>query len=223
MAKKKRKTYDYAYVDDELEYLNREIVKRFGVLKSLLTLDEINILGEIGKVYRELAVLIRKSLLAIARFYYTELWESEREYTRWLDEQWIEDILTGYDPVSKYVFANEEDRKRARLVEAVMASSTPGAEADSAAKSLALMYRIYTVRVADEAAVQSLKDQGVTYVQWIAEIDNRTCQVCFDRDKRIYQLSKLPDKPHINCRCTLRSVTENAKPVQYKTPSGRSE
>lgn len=208
---KKRRTYDYDYVDELIEYLNREIVKRFSTLKSILTMDEINIVGEVGKVYRELAVLVRQVLLSIARYYYREMWEEERRYTMWLDEQWIEDILTGYDPVSKYVFANEEDRKRARLVEALMASSTPGAEADSAARSLALMYKIYTVRVADEAAVQALKDQGTDYVQWLAELDNRTCEVCVGRNKKIYPMDALPDKPHINCRCTIRRVDGYAK------------
>lgn len=220
MAKKKRRTYDYVYVDDELEYLNREIAKRFSRLKSLLAVSEVNIAGEIGKVYRDLAVLIRKSLLAIARFYYIEMWEEERKYTQWLDEQWIEDILTGYDPVSKYVFANEEDRKRARLVEAVLASSTPSAEMQSAMKSLALMYKIYAVRVADEAVLQSLNDQDTKYVEWLAELDNRTCEVCWTRDGKVYPIDALPDKPHINCRCTVRRVKNYGKIDYASTRNG---
>lgn len=215
MPRKKPREYDYTVVDEELDYLYRQIASRFSALKSLLTIDEVNILGAVNDLYAELGRIIRKVLLAIAQYYYGYMWEdSEKEYTRWLDEQWIEDVLTGYDPMSKYIFVNEEDRKRARLVEALMASSTPAAEADAAAKSLGLMYRIYAVRVADEAAVAALRDQGVDLVMWLAERDNRTCEICWERDKKIYPITDLPDKPHINCRCTVRSVS-NVQRIEY--------
>lgn len=219
MAKRKKRTYDYAFVDDEIAYLNREIAKQFSALKAMTALDEINIKTEVGKAYRSLAVLIRKVLLLVARYYYTEAWEQERRYRNWLDEQWIEDILTGYDPVSKYVFVNEEDRKRARLVEALIASKTPAKELDAASKSLALMFRVYVVRVADEAVLRSMRDQDTEYVQWIAELDERTCEICSARDLRIYPIELLPDKPHINCRCTYRTVKKDYAKIEY-TPAG---
>ena len=209
--------YDYDFADEQIEILNREIVEAFSRLRSVLTLDEINAIGEIGKVYRELAVLIRKVLLLIARYYYTEAWTSERKWVDWPDEDWVDEILSAYDPVSKYVFVNEEDRKRARLVEAVMASEDPAPEVDRAARAIAFQYGIYIIRVADEAAIQSLKDQGTDYVEWVAEIDNRTCNVCYLRDGKIYPIRDLPDKPHINCRCTIRKVNDYAK-IEYAPP-----
>lgn len=219
MAKtaKMAKTYNYDYADRAIEFLADEVARYFSVLKSLLTLDEINVIGEVGKVFRALSELIRKILLEIAQYYYEFLWEDKKAIQRRLDEIWIEDMLTDYDVVAKYVFKNEEDRKRARLVEAIMASKNPTEEVNPAAKNLFNMYRTFVIRVADEAAIESLKDQGIQYVQWIAELDNRTCSVCQSLDKRIFELPELPDKPHINCRCTIRSVRNNAR-IPYETP-----
>ena len=205
--------YNYEYADCVMALVAKEVVRAFSSLKSQLFIDEINVISRVNAVYRDLGQMVRRAYRKIARYYYGIIWDDEvRESPDYLlDEEWIEAILEGYDPLSHYVFTHEEDRKRALLIEAIMASQNPKEEIDAAAKRLGFMYNIYSVRVADEAAVKAFLDQGVRRVQWIAELDNRTCKVCYTRDGKIYPMSELPPKPHINCRCTLRRIDTNAE------------
>ena len=64
----------------------------------------------------------------------------------------------------------------------------------------------YGITVVDEATLKAFKDMGVKKVKWIAELDRRTCKICRDRNGAIYELSKVPQKTHYNCRCYLEPV-----------------
>ena len=194
----------YEYTDRMINYLDKQVVRKFSSAKSLLSVDEINILDLIKKLYSDLSDEVRKIYLRIAKAAYNAAIKGNERTV--IDNDWVEYILEGYDPVSKYVFVNEEDRKEARLVEALLASETRGAEMDAAMRSLALMYHIYGVRITDEAMLQAYRDEGEEYVMWQAEEDEKTCRVCSRRDGKIYELEYLPPKPHINCRCWYRSL-----------------
>lgn len=192
-----RKTMTYEYTDKVIKYINKRLIDLFGKLRSIANFDQLNVLQAVNDTYEEADRVIRKAYLRLARNTYRN---------RKIDEDWIDFILTAYDPVSKYVYANEFDRKRARLIEALISSPTKAKEVDAAMRALSVQARIYAVTVTDKAHLQELEDNRVIKVQWIAEKDEKTCTVCHKRDGKIYLLKDLPPKPHPNCRCWLKEV-----------------
>lgn len=196
---------DYRYTDRVIGYINRRLIEKFSALKTIIDFDELNILQEVNKTYDDLNRIVRRAFLKIAQQAYKD--NIRLRAYKDLDEQWVDELLSGYDPVSKYVFTNEQDRRRARLAEAIIASPTKVQEIISAMKSMSFMYRTYAVRVTDEAALQAFKDNSDNpQIRWIAELDDRTCGVCWERDGNTYSLSELPSKPHLNCRCMFEEV-----------------
>lgn len=189
---------DYEYTDKVIAYIDKQLIERYSRLKSLVSFDELNVLQEVNALYREIDIIVRKAFLDLANKVYRE---NVRRAIRSLDEQWLDNLLNAYDPVSKYVFTHEEDRKCARLIEAVIASSTKAQEINAALRSMSFMCRIYAVRITDEAVLQAFKDEGEDLVKWVAEKDEKTCSVCYKRDGKIYEIDLLPPKPHPNCRC----------------------
>lgn len=201
---------NYEYTDKVISYIDKQLIERYSRLKSLVSFDELNVLQEVNFLYQEIDLLVRRTFLKLAnRAYFDNV---KRNQLRVLDEQWVSALLSAYDPVSKYVFYHEEERKCARLIESLIASTTKAQEIDAALRSMSFMCRVYAVRVTDEAVLQALKDDEENLVQWIAEKDEKTCSVCHSRDGKVYELESLPQKPHPNCRCRYRG---------YR--SGRSE
>lgn len=194
----------YEYTDKIISYIDKQLIERYARLKSLLSFDELNVLQSVHALYQELDILIRQMFLKLAAHTYSST-VKYRDLCS-IDEEWVDRLLNAYDPTSKYVFIHEEDRKCARLVEALIASTTKTKEIDTAMRSMSLMCRVYAVRVTDEATLQAFKDDGEYLVRWVAEKDEKTCSVCHSRDGKIYELDFLPPKPHINCRCWYRRV-----------------
>lgn len=121
-----------------------------------------------------------------------------------LDEGWIEDFFDEYNPVTKYVFRNEMGRKESRLFESLVASSKERHQSYKTAENL-LKRQVnqYAIELEDAIAMVVYKDLGVTYVQWIAEDDHKTCGVCNELDGQIFPLAEAPPKQHYHCRCYL--------------------
>lgn len=189
----------YDFTDRVITYFDKQLVRRYMTLKNLMLLEETDVIANVNQLYRELGILSRQMYLNIARKTYLDWLKVDAN--RMIEEDWIDFWLTAYDPVAKYVYVNEEDRKRARLIEALMASNTRDKEIDAAMRSMSLMFRIFAVRITDEAQIQALKDNSELIVMWEAEEDDRTCGVCMGLDGKIFRIEDLPAKPHINCRC----------------------
>lgn len=202
---------NYDYTDKVIAYIDNRLIEGFSRLKSLVSFDELNVMQDVNALCNSMYVIIRGVFLMLANKVYQD--NVRRKGLRELDEQWLDEILNGYDPVSKYVFSSEIDRKRARLIEAIMASSTKSREVDAAMRSLSLMCRIYADRVTDEAVMRAYVDDEEGRVKWVAEKDGKTCPVCLSRDGRIYEIEDLPSKPHINCRCRLERVRKHGRRV----------
>jgi len=58
------------------------------------------------------------------------------------------------------------------------------------------------------ATIAGFKVKGVAMVKWNAIVDDNTCEVCLERNGKVYTLSMLPLRPHVNCRCWFTSVEE---------------
>ena len=126
-----------------------------------------------------------------------------------LDEAWIEEFFSEYNPVTKYVFSNEIDRKKSRLFEALIASNTERFISYKRAEKLLIQQiKQYSIDLEDEIAMTVFKDTGVKKVQWVAEDDHKTCSVCNELDGKVFNLKDAPSKQHYNCRCYLVPVKE---------------
>lgn len=59
----------------------------------------------------------------------------------------------------------------------------------------------------NKANIAGYKEAGVTKVQWMAIVDNRTCPVCSERNGKTYDIVDLPAIPaHPRCRCTTNAI-----------------
>lgn len=193
----------YEYTDKIITYLDEQLVTRYARLKSLVSFDELNVLEEVNALYREVQSIIRKAFVLLANKVYSSTKKTDFGS---IDEEWVDDLLGGYDPVSKYVFTHEIDRRCARLIEAILASDNKSQEIDSALRGMSFMCRLYADRITDEATMQAYRDEGEDYVMWVAETDERVCSVCRKRDGIIYKIDDVPKDPHPNCRCKRERV-----------------
>lgn len=124
-----------------------------------------------------------------------------------LDEGFIEDFFEEYNPVTKYVFSNEIGRKKSRLFESLVASTSEKHQNYKTAENLlARQVKQYAIELEDKVAKKVYKDLGVEKVMWVAEHDYKTCGVCSELDGEIFPLNEAPPKQHYNCRCVIIPV-----------------
>lgn len=190
----------YEFTDTIISILNKKLIEVFSHLKSLNTSDEGYTLQYVRSVYDEADEFVRQFLLILAEYVYNE---NSVEKTTDINGLWLFEILQSFDPVTKYVYVNEVERKRARLFESLVASENKPAEIDTALRLFSAMARQYALTVTDKAVLQAYKDNGETRLQWVTTPDDRRCKVCAARDGKIYDIEDIPPKPHIGCRCIL--------------------
>lgn len=191
----------YDYSDKIVTFLIKQFIELFDRLRTTLYIDEINILGNVNQVYAELDELAQEWFLNIAKKAYKDAGGEDNSS---VNRQWLtENILEAYDPVTKYVYINEVDRKRSRLAESLIASDDKNGEIDRALKLWSAMISQYAITSVDAAAVSAYKSLGVKEVVWKCRLDSRTCGICLSYNGNIYPIDKVPPKPHIGCRCYL--------------------
>ncbi len=183
----------------------------------LALFDEMNVVGvkkHINKLYKDIYKIIKNEFLAIVNQIYQEIYDEAISLgfdgdLRNLDEAWIEEFFDKYNPLTKYVFSNEIDRKQSYLFEAIISNPTVLLQSYAKAERL-LVNQIeqYAVELEDDIAKVVYEDTGVQKVQWVAEQDHKTCGVCSDLDGAVFDLDKAPPKQHYNCRCYLIPVKE---------------
>ena len=59
-----------------------------------------------------------------------------------------------------------------------------------------------------DAVVKAYEDDGVKRVRWVTAEDDRRCKECKSRHGKIYDIDKIPSKPHVHCRCYVERVDE---------------
>ena len=176
-----------------------------------------NVVGvkkHINKLYRDIFKIIKKEFLAIVNQIYQEIYDETISLgfdgdLRNLDEAWIDEFFDKYNPVTKYVFSNEIDRKKSYLFEALVSDPTVKHQSYAKAeKNIIGQIKQYAIDLEDAIAKVVYEDTGVKKVQWVAEDDYKTCDACLALDGEIFDLDKAPDKQHYNCRCILIPVKE---------------
>ena len=128
------------------------------------------------------------------------------------DEKYVDGVLGEYNPVTGYLYYPEADRKRARLTEALMAAVIASVRADyhKELRKFANLWHTQTLQygetMVDKARVDTFKKNGIKYVRWVTEKDNRVCEECKQRDGKTYSIDKIPTKPHYRCRCWVEPM-----------------
>ena len=200
--------------DEAAAKITTKIKKQFRHNRVAL-FDETNIVGvkkHIAKLYKDVYKIIKNEFVAILNPLYQEIYDEAIALgfdgdLRDLDEAWIEDFFDEYNPVTKYVFSNEFDRKESRLFESLVASTSDRLQSYKTAENLlAKQVKQYAIDLEDAVAKVVYKDTKVKKVMWNAEHDHRTCGDCSELDGQIFDLKDAPSKLHYQCRCWLTPV-----------------
>lgn len=210
----------YEHLDQLLKRAKQKIRVEFNRL-GMLGFDELNVtntrrvtkalfdrlLSQNEKMYLEAAdKAYSKAKKSAEGVGYREEQQSE------IDGDWLLTILLAYNLVTGYLYDREAERKRLRLNEQILTAreyDDRSAYNDSLRRGANLWWTQtmqYGVDVVDEATVQAYRDMGVDKVRWVAELDSKTCVTCRSRNGKIYEIKKVPTKPHYNCRCYLEPV-----------------
>lgn len=201
---------------------------------ALLDFDELSVIQICKDLYESLASDNKKAFLDLAIMAYNQANKRRKadEEEEELFEFWLMDQVLGRpNDVTHYTYTHEVERKRDRLAEAVNSVSKFGAEKITVKKPektakrskakkattkamefqrglrlWAGMTKEYCDIVTAEATLKAFKDSGVKRVRWRTEDDDKVCPTCGPRDKKVYDIDKVPPKPHPNCRCWLEAV-----------------
>ena len=194
----------YEHADKAIAKINRRIQHEFVVLRrSIASFDEIwRLQDAVNTCYRNILAEAQQCYLDVAN----ESYKDADGYGYIFTYYWLDQFLREFDPVTKYVFLHEYDRKRARTFE-LIACSQKKSDLQKELKQAMYQLSVQTKQAADEvtdaATLKAYVDSGVQYVRWVSEIDNRVCTECYKRNGKIYPIDKVPKKPHVRCRCRL--------------------
>lgn len=210
----------YEYLDSLLAKVKKKIRVEFNRL-NVMGFDSLNVVNTkktTQKMFDRLLEENERVYRKVADDAYSKAKKKARSagYTEDEDEgvggDWLLGILLSFNLVTGYLYDREAERKRLRLNEQILTAREFNSRDmfnDSLRKTANLWWTQtsqYGIDVVDKASLQAYEDMGVERVRWVAEIDSRTCQVCKDRNGKVYKLSKVPAKTHYNCRCRLEPV-----------------
>ena len=210
----------YRNLDKLLEGAKKKLRATFNRLGSM-GFDELNVVNT-RKVTQEMfdRFLADNELmyLSAAKKAYSKAVESAKvagysgkEETE-IDGSWVAGMLAAYNLVTGYLYPREADRKRLRLNEQILTAREYDSREmfNSSLQRTANLWWTQTVQygisAVDEATIQGFADMGVKKVRWDAADDEKTCPTCGSRDGKIYDITKVPPKPHYGCRCQIAAV-----------------
>lgn len=194
----------YQKTDKTIAYLNKQYAKLF---RQLTSFDELNVINVSHEIYDEVLKLVERESTRLVKTVYDSYSENHTISTTDASD-FVLALMLAYNPVTKYVFKNELERKRSRFAEGVIASDTPKEEVELAKRLLVALNRQFEDDVTFDTVVKALEDDGVEKVRWITEVDDRRCAECKSRHGKIYKIHNIPPKPHRFCRCYVERVRD---------------
>ena len=213
----------YRLADKLLEQLKKLIRREFNRL-GIFGFDELNaprVTAETTELFDRLMRENKKQYLKVAQTAYSDAVAlavaagyTETGENR-INASWVGNLLGAYNFVSGYLYESEAERKRLRLAEQMMTAKEYQNRTlynDSVRRSANLWWMQaahYMLEAVDKAYLDGLKASGVEKVWWYTEIDGRECKVCRERSGKIYDIDKVPPKPHRNCRCYIVPVPKS--------------
>lgn len=193
----------YSTTDKVIAYLNKQYPRLF---RRVTSFDELNVIPVSHEIYDAIYELVKTEATRLSNVVYRSKKEPEEE-SAFDPGAFVLALLLAYSPVTKYVYENELDRKRARFAESVIASETPSEDLARAIRLVAGMNAQFMDDVTFETILQAFRDSGVTRVRWVTAPDDRRCKQCASMHNKIFPIDNVPAKPHIHCRCWIEEVT----------------
>ena len=195
----------YSKTDKTIAYLNKQYAKWF---RRVTAFDELNVIAVSHEIYDEALKVVEQEATRLVKSVYDSYREAEEAMPASEAHAVVIALLGAYNPVTKYVYENELDRKRARFAEGVISSDTLAEEVALAKRLLAAMNKQFADDATFDAVVKAYADDGVKRVRWITAVDDRRCKECKARHHKIYNIDNIPPKPHLHCRCYVEKVDE---------------
>lgn len=190
----------YKYSDNIIKAFHKVWVISFKkIKKSIMKFDEINDLKAVTKIVEETYDDMDKT----AQKYFKKI---ANHYCDDFEEFLLLDYLSTPSPITKYAYTKEVKRKAERLIEALIASKDKQEREQEVSKAERYWSREidqYVVEITDLARLEQLRKQGFKKVRWVTLVDERRCAICRARHNQVYDIDKVPTKPHWNCRCYL--------------------
>lgn len=180
------------------------MVNRFRKIR----LAKKGLLGVVNKVYAFLYSRSYKMYLRMAKWYY----EKSGGKKKGPSDEWLQDFLEDYDFLTGYQYDPEWDRKRARTYELAQSYREENRVPDLKRPITLLNQQVTekSIQVVDAAVIRSYKDQGFRKVKWVTMGDERVCGECEERNGKIFDIDKIPEK-HYGCRCWLIKYDDRSK------------
>ena len=191
----------YKTADKVITYLLKRYIKLFNKARGI-AFDEMNVISVSHEIYDAALAETKTEMERLCKTVYEKYSEEEN----FDSAGFVLALMLAYDPVTKYVYSNEVDRKRARFVEGVLSSDTPLAEVKASQKLWAAMNKVFAEEVTFQTMIQAYKDSGVEMVRWVTSVDERRCPTCGAMHGKVYNINRIPSKPHRNCRCWVEVV-----------------
>lgn len=202
----------FDYTDEVIgEYIKKE-VRIFSKLRnnlSALKFDELN------KAERSALMYVKKTYETLYDDYIPVLEkivkknfkDSKIDLDKEEVKKYVKKYLKTPDHVTKYVFDDETDRKRARMFEALIAMMLAGKKNYRA--EIKICMRLWTKQIQQTAdditmasIIDSYKKSGVKKVVWHTQEDEKVCDECHELDKKVFDINNIPEIPqHYACRC----------------------
>ena len=197
-------TTPYKKTDKTITYLNKQYGRMF---RKAASFDALNIIDISHEIYEEAYQLAEQEAIRLVESVYGSYRRQDEGTTVSFDPvSFVLALVLAYNPVTKYVFKNEIDRKRARFAESMLASTTPAEEIALAKRLLAATNAQFMDDVTFDTLIQAYKDNGTKMVRWVTAVDDRRCKQCAARHGKKYPIDNVPAKPHIHCRCYVEEV-----------------
>ena len=194
----------YLKTDKTIAYLNKQYAKLF---RRVTAFDELNVIPLSHEIYDEALEITEREATRLVKTVYDSYREEEVLPPSDAHAAVIA-LMAAYNPVTKYVYENELDRKRSRFAEGVIASTTPREEVELAKRLLIGMNKQFADDATFDAVIKAYMDDGVKRVRWITAVDDRRCKECKARHHKIYSIDNIPPKPHLHCRCYVEKIEE---------------
>ena len=205
----------FDYTDEEIaEYIKKE-VRIFSKLRnslSALKLDELNkaersALIYVKKTYENLYDEYIPCLERIVKKNFKNVKTPKENVSDSEVKKFVKDFLETPDHVTKYIFNDETERKRARMFESLISMMIAGKKDYRA--ELKVCMRLWTRQIQQTAdditmasLIESYKKSGVKKVVWHTQGDHKVCEDCKKLDKKVFDINNIPEIPqHYACRC----------------------
>ena len=194
----------YSKTDKTIAYLNKQYAKLF---RKVTSFDELNVISVSHEIYDEALKVTEQEATRLVKSVYDSYSESGT-ITASDANAFVLALMLAYNPVTKYVYKNELDRKRSRFAEGVISSDTPREEVELAKRLLVALNKQFADDATFDALIKAYEDDGVKKVRWVTAADDRRCQECKSRHHVVFDIDNIPPKPHLHCRCYVEKVDE---------------